>query len=45
MGNHHQAILDFQKAIEIDKNNTMAFFFSGISRLQSKQIDEAIKDF
>lgn len=45
MGNHHYAIADFQKAIELDAKYESAWYFSGISKLKSKQVNEAIEDF
>jgi tetratricopeptide (TPR) repeat protein len=35
MGNHHFAIEDFQRAIEIDKSCILAYFYSGTSKLKS----------
>lgn len=35
MGNHHYAISDFRKAVEIDEQYVNAYFYSGISKLKS----------
>lgn len=38
MGNHHMAIIDFQKAIDIDPMCIEAFFHIGTSKLKSDQV-------
>ena len=45
MGNHSYAIEDFRKAIELDPKFEMAFFYSGVSKIKQKMIQEAIEDF
>lgn len=45
MGNHQLAIEDFMRAIEIDKHYAKALFCVGISRLKSRQIEQAIENF
>lgn len=35
---------DFNKAIEIDNNNSEAYYFRGISKLKSKLFYEALDD-
>jgi len=42
MGNHNYAINDFHKAIELDSKYENAYFYCGISKLKSKQVNEAI---
>ena len=48
MGNHQFAIEDFNRAIENFDNHAEglnAFYYRGISRLKSKELDGAEKDF
>lgn len=45
MGNHQLAIADFNKSIELDPELSEGYFRRGISKLNSKQYHEAIKDF
>lgn len=48
MGNHNFAINDFKKAIDLDPNSSLAYYYIGISKLKSKiliKIEEAIEDF
>ena len=48
MGNHQFAIEDFNRAIDEFKNHDQglnAFYYRGISRLKSKDLDRAEKDF
>lgn len=42
MGNHSYAIADFKRAYEIDPKYENAYFYSGVSFLKSKKIEEAI---
>jgi Tfp pilus assembly protein PilF len=45
MSNHELAIKDFEKALEIDPKYSEAFFHLGKSRLASKDVMQAEKDF
>lgn len=45
MGNHKYAIADFQKALEIDIDYEAAWYLSGVSKLKSGLVNEAIEDF
>jgi len=45
MGNHGLAILDFQRAIELDEKYAPALFHIGTSKLHSQDIKGAAADF
>jgi tetratricopeptide (TPR) repeat protein len=45
MGNHRLAIRDFERAIELFPKYMDAVFCLGVSKLKSKEIDEARKCF
>jgi len=45
MGNHHYAIKDFEKAIEIERHYALSHFHMGVSKLKLREFDEAIACF
>ena len=42
MGNHHEAILDFDRAIDNDPEYALSHFHRGVSQLKLREYEEAI---
>ncbi len=45
MGNHHEAILDFDRAINNDPEYALSHFHRGVSQLKLREYEEAIECF
>ena len=45
MGNHREAIKDFDTAIKKDKNYELSYFHRGVSYLKSREFRKAESDF